>query len=149
MESINTYIGASCMLIMLEAIWPSLKTYPNALPDSAGLQSNRMIAYFVFWTREFRAQFHAHALTPSPTTACHDPSAKDAMAVLYQVYRCCHCCFCAARLVHQHSWRGRTCLLPEIQVGRVRQILGLAVWTQHCHLWKDHACPQYCKSPVT
>jgi hypothetical protein len=51
--SINTYIGASCMLIMLEAIWPSFKTYPNALPDSAGLQSNRMIAYFVFWTREF------------------------------------------------------------------------------------------------
>lgn len=47
---INSYIGASCMLIMLQAIWPSLKTYPNALPASAGITSNRMIAYFVFWT---------------------------------------------------------------------------------------------------
>ena len=37
------------MLIMLEAIWPSLRHYPNALPASAGVTSNRMIAYFVFW----------------------------------------------------------------------------------------------------
>lgn len=50
---INTKIGASCMLIMLEAIWPSLKTYPNALPASAGITSNMMIAYFVFWLSKF------------------------------------------------------------------------------------------------
>lgn len=47
---INTYIGASCMLIMLEAIWPSLRHYPNAIPLSIGVTSNKMIAYFVFWT---------------------------------------------------------------------------------------------------
>lgn len=46
---INSYIGASCMLIMLQSIWPSLKTYPNALPADAGVTSNKMIAYFVFW----------------------------------------------------------------------------------------------------
>lgn len=46
---INTYIGASCMLIMLEAIWPSLRTYPNQIPDHIGVTSNKMIAYFVFW----------------------------------------------------------------------------------------------------
>ena len=40
------------MLIMLEAIWPSLTTYPNALPESAGVTSNKMIAYFVFWISE-------------------------------------------------------------------------------------------------
>ncbi|KAH8897543.1 hypothetical protein GQ53DRAFT_713266 [Thozetella sp. PMI_491] len=50
---INTYIGASCMLIMLEAIWPSLRTYPNAIPASAGVASNKMIAYFVFWIFQF------------------------------------------------------------------------------------------------
>lgn len=50
---INTYIGSSCMLIMLEAIWPSLKTYHNAIPTSAGIASNKMIAYFVFWTLQF------------------------------------------------------------------------------------------------
>ncbi|VDC03209.1 unnamed protein product [Peniophora sp. CBMAI 1063] len=47
---INTYIGASCMLIMLEAIWPSLKHYPNSIPAHIGITSNKMIAYFVFWT---------------------------------------------------------------------------------------------------
>ncbi|KAJ9157648.1 allantoin permease [Pleurostoma richardsiae] len=46
---INTKIGASCMLIMLEAIWPSLRSYHNSLPASAGIASNMMIAYFVFW----------------------------------------------------------------------------------------------------
>ncbi|ORY28013.1 putative allantoin permease [Naematelia encephala] len=50
---INTYIGASCMLIMLEAIWPSLKTYHNSLPASAGVASNKLIAYFVFWILQF------------------------------------------------------------------------------------------------
>ena len=40
------------MLIMLEAIWPSLRTYPNALPASAGVTSNKLIAYAVFWIRE-------------------------------------------------------------------------------------------------
>jgi len=49
---INTYIGASCMLIMLEAIWPSLRHYHNALPTSAGVTSNKLIAYFVFWIRK-------------------------------------------------------------------------------------------------
>lgn len=49
---INTYIGASCMLIMLESIWPSLRTYPNAIPANIGVTSNRMIAYFVFWISE-------------------------------------------------------------------------------------------------
>jgi NCS1 family nucleobase:cation symporter-1 len=50
---INTYIGASCMLIMLESIWPSLRQYPNSLPDTASVTSNRMIAYFVFWILQF------------------------------------------------------------------------------------------------
>ncbi|CAD6587251.1 MAG: hypothetical protein TREMPRED_004705 [Tremellales sp. Tagirdzhanova-0007] len=50
---VNTFIGASCMLIMLEAIWPSLRTYPNLLPASAGVTSNKLIAYFVFWIFQF------------------------------------------------------------------------------------------------
>ncbi|KAH8646353.1 allantoin permease [Xylariales sp. PMI_506] len=50
---VNTYIGASCMLIMLEAIWPSLRSYPNSLPASGGVASNKMIAYFVFWALQF------------------------------------------------------------------------------------------------
>lgn len=41
------------MLIMLEAIWPSLKSYPNTLPASASVESNKLIAYFVFWFLQF------------------------------------------------------------------------------------------------
>lgn len=50
--SINTYIGASCMLIMLESIWPSLRVLPNTLPVSSSISSNKMIAYLVFWICE-------------------------------------------------------------------------------------------------
>ncbi|KAI0470519.1 allantoin permease [Xylariaceae sp. FL0804] len=50
---INTYIGASCTVIMISAIWPSFATYPNALPASAGVTSSKLIAYFVFWTVQF------------------------------------------------------------------------------------------------
>ncbi|KAH8775320.1 ncs1 allantoate transporter [Diaporthe sp. PMI_573] len=50
---INTYIGASCMLIMLESIWPSLREFPNNLALSSRIQSNKLIAYFVFWMFQF------------------------------------------------------------------------------------------------
>ncbi|KAK2602958.1 hypothetical protein N8I77_009452 [Diaporthe amygdali] len=50
---INSYIGASCMLIMLESIWPSLRAFPNTLAASSSISSNKMIAYFVFWTLQF------------------------------------------------------------------------------------------------
>ncbi|KAK7757439.1 hypothetical protein SLS62_000454 [Diatrype stigma] len=50
---INTYIGASCMQIMLRAIWPSFSNYPNSLPASAGVTSSKLIAYFVFWALQF------------------------------------------------------------------------------------------------
>ncbi|ORX40850.1 putative allantoin permease [Kockovaella imperatae] len=50
---INTYIGASCMLIMLDAIWPSFRSYPNSIPESAGVTSNKLIAYAVFWILQF------------------------------------------------------------------------------------------------
>lgn len=62
------------MLIMLEAIWPSLKTYHNAIPTSAGIASNKMIAYFVFWTREFsRACPQQPTDRRSPISPRHDP----------------------------------------------------------------------------
>ena len=41
------------MLICLEAIWPSLKRYPNSIPASVGTTSNMLIAYAIFWIRKF------------------------------------------------------------------------------------------------
>jgi nucleobase:cation symporter-1, NCS1 family len=41
------------MLIMLESIWPSLRSYPNSIPTSIGVTSSKLIAYFVFWALQF------------------------------------------------------------------------------------------------
>jgi hypothetical protein len=93
--SINTYIGSSCMLIMLEAIWPSLKKYPNTIPSSVGVTSNRMIAYAVFWICESRRVLRCSScgtssLVASAVPAGHDPPPEDAMAVLCQIRRSRH-----------------------------------------------------------
>lgn len=70
----NTFIGASCMLVMLEAIWPSLKNLPNHLPASAGVASNKMIAYFVFWIRELHCTLSRLELMGiSAVPPGHDP----------------------------------------------------------------------------
>lgn len=135
--SINSYIGASCMLIMLQAIWPSLKTYPNALPASAGITSNRMIAYLVFWTREsilFVFVLFTDIVCHSPAPSRPHSSSKDEMAVLHQVNRRSHRCLCPSRLVRQDCRRWWTYLRTEVQAFWQRQELGLGFWYQHCHL---------------
>lgn len=61
LHRINSYIGASCVLIMLEAIWPNFRTYPNSLASSSGIASNKMIAYFVFWSCKSAHYCHLHS----------------------------------------------------------------------------------------
>jgi NCS1 family nucleobase:cation symporter-1 len=41
--------GAQCITIMLAAIWPSYNTMKNHLPADAGITTNGMISYFLFW----------------------------------------------------------------------------------------------------
>ncbi|KAK8133147.1 permease [Apiospora kogelbergensis] len=41
--------GAQCITIMLRAWAPSYKNIPNMLPDSAGITSEGMVSYFLFW----------------------------------------------------------------------------------------------------
>jgi NCS1 family nucleobase:cation symporter-1 len=38
---------------ILAALWPSFKTLPNSLPDSAGITTAGMIAYFLYWLAQF------------------------------------------------------------------------------------------------
>ncbi|KAF8846459.1 uridine permease-like protein Fui1 [Acephala macrosclerotiorum] len=41
--------GAQCLTIMVSAIWPSYGNIKNHLPESAGITTQGMISYFLFW----------------------------------------------------------------------------------------------------
>ncbi len=41
--------GAQCLTIMLTAIWPSYAHIKNQLPADAGITTQGMISYFLFW----------------------------------------------------------------------------------------------------
>ncbi|KAL6242152.1 hypothetical protein RBB50_011064 [Rhinocladiella similis] len=41
--------GAQCITLMLTAIWPSYAHIKNHLPDDAGITTQGMISYFLFW----------------------------------------------------------------------------------------------------
>ncbi|EPY52239.1 membrane transporter [Schizosaccharomyces cryophilus OY26] len=45
----NVYTGAECIQTILYAIFKSFRTYKNRLPEDAGITSNFMICYFVYW----------------------------------------------------------------------------------------------------
>jgi NCS1 family nucleobase:cation symporter-1 len=41
--------GANTVRVMLGAIWPSFLTLKNDIPESQGIETNTMIAFFLFW----------------------------------------------------------------------------------------------------
>ncbi|GAA5924324.1 uncharacterized protein JCM15063_005602 [Sporobolomyces koalae] len=45
----QTYQGGQCVQVMLAAIWPSFKTFPNHLPASAHVTSAQLLCYFIFF----------------------------------------------------------------------------------------------------
>ncbi|KAK0220003.1 NCS1 nucleoside transporter family [Armillaria fumosa] len=45
----QTYQGGQCVEVMLRAIWPSFKTFPNHLPASAHVTSSQMLCFFIFY----------------------------------------------------------------------------------------------------
>ncbi|KAF2744912.1 uracil permease [Sporormia fimetaria CBS 119925] len=47
--SIQTMNGANTLRVMLGAIWPSFLTLKNDLPASAGITTNTMLSFFLFW----------------------------------------------------------------------------------------------------
>ncbi|KAK4701025.1 nucleobase:cation symporter-1, NCS1 family, partial [Phenoliferia sp. Uapishka_3] len=51
--SINTYQGGSGIKLMIIAIWPSFRTFPNHLPASSGTTSQSMLCFFLFWLIQF------------------------------------------------------------------------------------------------
>ncbi|GJN87706.1 hypothetical protein Rhopal_000661-T1 [Rhodotorula paludigena] len=45
----QTYQGGQCVQVMLQAIWPSFKTFPNHLPESAHVTSSMLLCFFIFY----------------------------------------------------------------------------------------------------
>ncbi|KAF9066556.1 permease for cytosine/purines, uracil, thiamine, allantoin-domain-containing protein [Rhodocollybia butyracea] len=50
---ILTFSGSECIDQMIQAIWPSATRIPNRLSLSAGITSNGMMCYFIFWVIQF------------------------------------------------------------------------------------------------
>ncbi|KAJ3817700.1 permease for cytosine/purines, uracil, thiamine, allantoin-domain-containing protein [Lentinula raphanica] len=46
---VQASIGGTCVFVMLRAMWPSINDIPNGLPDSAGITTKEMLAFFLFW----------------------------------------------------------------------------------------------------
>ncbi|KAJ7107148.1 NCS1 nucleoside transporter family [Mycena crocata] len=45
----TTYQGGQCVQVMLQAIWPSFKSFPNHLPLSAHVTSSQLLSFFLFY----------------------------------------------------------------------------------------------------
>ncbi|KAH8814709.1 NCS1 nucleoside transporter family [Flagelloscypha sp. PMI_526] len=45
----QTYQGGQCVQVMLRAIWPSFKDFPNHLPTSAQVTSAELLCFFIFF----------------------------------------------------------------------------------------------------
>ncbi|KAF9073060.1 permease for cytosine/purines, uracil, thiamine, allantoin-domain-containing protein [Rhodocollybia butyracea] len=46
---VQASIGGTCMFVMLRAVWPGINNIPNGLPESAGITTKEMLAFFLFW----------------------------------------------------------------------------------------------------
>ncbi|OJA08369.1 hypothetical protein AZE42_01006 [Rhizopogon vesiculosus] len=46
---VQASIGGSCMLVMLRAIWPSINSLPNSMPESSGTNTRDFLCFFLFW----------------------------------------------------------------------------------------------------
>ncbi|ETW79779.1 Nucleobase cation symporter, partial [Heterobasidion irregulare TC 32-1] len=45
----QTYQGGQCVQVMVGAIWPSFKAFPNHLPPSAHVTSSQLLCFFIFY----------------------------------------------------------------------------------------------------
>ncbi|KAL1687395.1 permease for cytosine/purines, uracil, thiamine, allantoin-domain-containing protein [Schizophyllum commune] len=45
----QSYQGGQCVAVMISAIWPSFKRFPNHLPESAHVTSSQLLCFFLFY----------------------------------------------------------------------------------------------------
>ena len=49
---ITNYYGLFAMMQVIRSIWPQFLDMPNHIPESVGITSSELVAYFVFWAIE-------------------------------------------------------------------------------------------------
>jgi NCS1 family nucleobase:cation symporter-1 len=52
-HSITNYLAVGPMIQIVRSIWPSFRTLPNSLPESAGITTQGMVAYLLVWLVQF------------------------------------------------------------------------------------------------
>ncbi|KAF8457406.1 permease for cytosine/purines, uracil, thiamine, allantoin-domain-containing protein [Terfezia claveryi] len=45
----QTWIGGSCVYLMIRSIWPSYATLPNTMSESSGTNTRDYVSFFLFW----------------------------------------------------------------------------------------------------
>jgi NCS1 family nucleobase:cation symporter-1 len=46
---VQTWIGGTCIYLMIRSIWNSFDNLPNGLPASSGTNTRDFVAFFLFW----------------------------------------------------------------------------------------------------
>ncbi|KAI9840840.1 MAG: hypothetical protein M1838_003878 [Thelocarpon superellum] len=46
---VQSYIGGTCVYLMIRSIWPSFDTLHNSLPASSGTNTRDFLSFFLFW----------------------------------------------------------------------------------------------------
>lgn len=119
--------GAECITIMLTAIWPSYAHIKNQLPASAGITTQGMISYFLFWIIQLplllipptRLRYlFAVKLVAAPVTA---------LATM-------------GWIVHKAGGSGELFNLPETVHGSTRAYLWLSSMSAVTGSWATLAC---------
>ncbi|KAK5108476.1 hypothetical protein LTR62_008294 [Meristemomyces frigidus] len=50
---VQSAYGGQCVTLMIQSIWPSYKHLANTLPTSAGITTQGMVSYFLYWLIQF------------------------------------------------------------------------------------------------
>lgn len=74
---VQSVYGGQCITGMVTAIWPSYANLPNRLPESAGITTQGMVSYFLYWllqlpfmlipTHKLQYMFWAKTVLVAPT----------------------------------------------------------------------------------
>ena len=119
--------GAICVTVMLRAIWPSYNNIPNSIPDSAGITTQGMVSYFLFWIIQLPL------LLIPPTRLRYLFMVKIVAAPITAIAT-------LGWIVHKAGGGGELFNLPETKFGSERAYLWLSSMSAVTGSWATLAC---------
>ncbi|MCJ1482561.1 hypothetical protein MMC06_002727 [Schaereria dolodes] len=119
--------GAMCVTLMLAAIWPSYNRIPNRLPESAGITTQGMASYFLFWIIQLPL------LLIPPTKLRYLFMVKLVAAPITAIAT-------LGWIVHQAGGSGELFNIPETVHGSTKAYLWLSCMSAVTGSWATLAC---------